>query len=128
MRHPHIIANHPPPMRILLIVLLVLAGIANVTAALPILGVPAAPIALKVAPFVFALCALISAGMLMRRSRGAIVPFLVGFLLVLGVNLALDGLGAFLKSGFGFAILVLFFLPGVRNPEPAAQGDEARDV
>ena len=114
-------------MRILLIILLILAGIANVVAALPLLNIPAAPLALKVAPFVFAICAIVSAVMLMRRSANSFVPFLIGFLVVLAANVTYDGFSAVPKAGLGFVILVLFFLPAVRNSKSGAISDEARN-
>ena len=111
-------------MRILLIILLVIAAIANVAAVSPLLNIPAAPLTLKVAPFVFAIGAIASSVMLIRRSGNSFVPFLIGFLVVLAANVANDGVSAVPKAGLGFVILVLFFLPSVRNSKRDTKADE----
>jgi hypothetical protein len=108
-------------MRTLLIILLIVSAIANVAAAVPILNVPTAPVMLKAAPLLFAVGAIAAAVMLMRRSSKAFIPYLIGFALVLIANITDAGVGALPKAGLGFVILVLFFLPAVRNPRPDAK-------
>ena len=95
---------------------------------MPILNIPAAPLALKIVPFVYALTAIISAIMLIRRNGKAFIPYAIGFVLFLATNISEDGLSAVPKAALGFVIIVLFFIPSVRNTSPKATTDEARNA
>jgi len=115
-------------MRILLTILLFLTAAATFASTMTILNIPTAPLALKIVPVGYAVAAIISAIMVIRRSSKAFIPYTIGFALFLATIISQDGLAGIPKGVIGFVIVALFFIPSVRNSPPTAPTDEPRNA
>ena len=104
-------------MRKLLIVLLFVMEVAQTAAVVPILGIDKAPLLAKLAPLLMAVCAVISAIMLIKKSGKAIIPYLVGFAGFLVMEIVTFGPSMLQSSALGFVVAILFLLPSVRAPK-----------
>lgn len=102
-------------MRKLLIILLFVIALAQIAAVFPLLSVPAAPILAKIAPILMGVCAVVSAILLMKRSKSSAFPYLVGFAAFLAMEVAVFGPSMLKSSILGFVVAGLFFLPSVKS-------------
>ena len=93
-------------MRILLTVLLFLFAIATTVATIPILSLPNVSLALKIPPFIFVLCSVVSAILVIRRHKSAFLTYIVGFVVLPAANILADGFSAVPKAGMGFIVSI----------------------
>jgi len=101
-------------MRVLLAAFLFLFAIATTVSTIPILNLDVS-LAVKIPPFVFVGCSIVSAILVIRRHEKAFLPYIIGFAVFLAANIYTDGFSAIPKAGMGFIVAALFFVPSVHN-------------